>query len=72
MQGLENNPRMRKPEGVRERKSWQGMPLGGIWVLMEARQYCWVAHEVWSHHYSLSLPTSQCWQLINREIPQRG
>ena len=31
------------------------------------KQYSWVMHSGWSHHYSLSLPTGQYQQLNNRE-----
>ena len=34
---------------------------------MEASRCCWVTSRVWSHHYSLSLPTRQHQQLNNRD-----
>ena len=40
---------------------------------LEPRWYCWVMHRGWSHHHSISLPTSQHPQTSNREAgPSRS
>ena len=40
---------------------------GGKRAAMEVSRCCWVTSRVWSHHYSLSLPTRQHQQLNNRD-----
>ena len=54
-------------EGMWGRRLWWEMPVEEIQAAMEARWFCWVTHRGWSHHHSLSLPTSQHWQLNSRE-----
>ena len=62
----------RSPAGTWGRRLQQEMPLKEIQVAMEVGRYYWVMHRGWSHHNSHTLPTSECWQLTNRESPQRG
>ena len=60
----------RQIEGMWGRRLWWEMPVEESQVAMEARWYCWLrvtTRRVWCHHYSLSPPTHQHWQLNHRE-----
>ena len=54
-------------KGMWGRRLWWEMPVEESQAVMEARQYCWVTCRGWSHHHSLLLPTTQHWQLNDRE-----
>ena len=55
-------------KGTWGRRLWWEKPVEESQAAMEARWYCWVMRRGWSHHHSLSLPTSQLWQLNNSEV----
>ena len=45
---------------------WWRMPLKESEAAMEAECYCWVTHNGGNNHCSLSLPTHQCWHLVEK------
>ena len=57
----------RRTEGMWGRRLWWETPVEESQIAVKGKQYCWVMHRGWSHHYSLSLPTCQHWQLNSRE-----
>ena len=49
------------------RRLWREMPVEGGRAAREARWYSRITRSGWCHHHSLSLPSSQNWQLNNRK-----